>query len=132
MTRSEIALLLGLAAARDNRRIDEVMVAAWYEDLGDLDFADAREALRRHYRESTERVMPAHIRQLVRAIRQERRRGSPHEIRALPSRFEPDATRSARIREGVARCREVLASVMARRAAARQADRPTASEEATR
>lgn len=132
MTRSEIALLLGLAAARDNRRVDEVMVAAWHEDLGDLDFADAREALRRHYRESTERVMPAHIRQLVRAIRQERRRGSPHEIRALPSRFEPDATRSVRVREGVARCREVLASVMARRAAARQADRPTISEETTR
>ena len=112
MNRSEIALLLGLAAARDNRRVDEVMVAAWHEDLADLDFADAREALRRHYRESTERVMPAHIRQLVRAIRRERR-GAPHEIRALPSRFEPDATRSVRVREGVARCREVLASVMA-------------------
>lgn len=128
MNRSEIALLLGLCAARDNRRVDEVMVAAWHEDLADVTLADAREAVARHYRESTDRIMPAHIRQQVKAIREERRRRDPHEVRALPSRFEADVARDVRVREGVARCREVIGPVLARLAEARKANQAPMSK----
>lgn len=120
MNKSEVAVLLGLAAARDQRTVGETDVLAWHEDVGDLDFADAREALRRHYRESTDRIMPAHVRRLTRLVRDEQRRlAGQHEVRALPSRFEDDITRNLRVREGVAQCRDVLAAVMARLEAGR-------------
>jgi hypothetical protein len=112
MTKAEVALLLAAAAGRDRRTIGETDVLAWHEDIGDLDYADAREALRQHYRETTEWVMPAHIRRLVRQIRDERRRlEQAHEVRALPGRFEDDVTRDIRIRAGVAQCRDVLAAI---------------------
>lgn len=120
MNRSEIAVLLALAAGRDQRTVGESDVLAWHEDVGDLEFADARAALGRHYRESTDRIMPAHVRRLVRVIREERRgHEQPSEPRALPSRFEDDITRTVRVKEGIAQCREVLGPVMARIAAAR-------------
>jgi hypothetical protein len=119
MNRSEIAKILALAAARDLRTVGDVDVLAWHEDIGDLDFADAREAVTRHYRESTDRLMPAHVRRLVKLVREERRRLELHEVRALPCRFEDDITRDIRVREGVAQCRDVIAAVMERLAAKR-------------
>jgi hypothetical protein len=115
MNRVEVALLLTAAAARDLRTIGEADVLAWFEDIGDLDYQDCRAALRLHYRDSTERIMPAHVRRLVRQVRDERRRlEGQHEVRALPSRFEDDDTRGMRIRDGVQQCRDVLTEVMAR------------------
>lgn len=131
MTRSEVALLLGLAAARDYRTVGEVDVLAWFEDIGDLDLADAREALARHYRESTDRVMPAHIRRLVKVIRDERRRVEQHEVRAIASRFEEDVTRDLRMKQGMAQCRDVVGAVMERLAAGRDVDHPEPSESDT-
>jgi hypothetical protein len=112
MTRSEIALLLGAVAARDQRTIGDADVLAWHEDLGDLDFADARAAVSRHYRENDKRIMPAHIRHHVRIIRSERR--SQAEVRELPSRFETDGERDERIRRNVAKIRTLLADMAAR------------------
>lgn len=117
MTRSEIALLLGAIAGRDQRTIGESDVLAWHEDLADLDFADARDAVRRHFRESTDRIMPAHVRHLVKVIRSERR--DQHEIRALPSRYEPDVSRSIRMERGTSQVHEILAQINARLAAQR-------------
>lgn len=74
MNLSETAVLLGLAAARDQRTVGETDVRAWHEDLEDIDFDDARQAITRHYRESTDRLMPAHVRRLVAEIVRERRR----------------------------------------------------------
>lgn len=74
MTRSETAILLGLMAGRDSRRVDETMVAAWHQDIGDIDFEDANQAVSIHYQESTDRIMPAHIRRLVTQIVRERHR----------------------------------------------------------
>lgn len=130
MNRSEVAVLLGLAAARDQRTVGDADVLAWHEDIGDLDFADARAALGRHYRESTDRIMPAHVRRLVRVMREERRgRDQPTAPRALPSRFEDDVTRNLRVKQGVAQCRDVLGPVMARLAAARSNPTEPAGEE---
>jgi len=72
VNRDEIVDLLTLVAARDNRQIGQITVVAWLDDVGDLDFADCREAVRRHFRTSTEWLMAAHVRQLVGAIRAER------------------------------------------------------------
>lgn len=69
MKPSETADLLGLAAFYDNRTVDEPVVAAWFAVLGDLDYADAVEALRAHYAATTDWLMPAHIRTRVKAIR---------------------------------------------------------------
>lgn len=131
MTRAEVAMLLSAAAGRDQRTIGEADVMAWHEDIGDLNYADSREALVRHYRNSTDRVMPAHIRRLVKAIREERGRVEAHEARALPGRFEDDAFRDLRISRGLATCAEVLGPILARLAERRQqhADRTDATGE---
>lgn len=112
MNRSEIALLLGAVAARDRRTIGETDVLAWHEDLGDLGFDEARAAVSRHFRESTDYLMPAHIRQHVKVIRAEQRKAA--EVRELPSRFETDDERDERIRRNVAKIRELLADMAAR------------------
>lgn len=72
MNITETSNALALAQAFDNRTVGEVNVRAWHTVLGDLDAADVMEAIRRHYDHSTEWLMPAHVRRLVDAIRQER------------------------------------------------------------
>lgn len=115
MNHSEVAKLLALAAGRDQRTVGETDVLAWHEDVGDLDFVEAREALRRHFRDSTDRLMPAHIRAGVRVIREERRRlAAKAPARELPSRFEADEERDARLRKGVARVRAAIAPILAK------------------
>lgn len=77
MTPSETAKILALASARDNRKVDDVMIGAWTEDLADVRFEDAREALSNHYRESRQWMMPVDIIAGVRAIREHRLNSSP-------------------------------------------------------
>lgn len=108
MNRQQAAILLSLAAARDRRTIGDADVMAWAEDLTSIEFDDAREAVTRHYRASTDWLMPAHVVSIVKIIREERRRAIPHEVRSLPSRFEPDEDRAERAHRGAALCREAL------------------------
>lgn len=107
MTKSEIAMLLGLAAARDRRTVGHADVEGWYVDLGDLTFDEARAALNQHFRDSTDWLMPVHIRRLARIARDRRR--PHHEALALPSRFEDDETRRERVRRGVELARAAIA-----------------------
>lgn len=72
MTRDEVVDLLSLAAARDRRTVGKADVMAWHQDIGDLPFADAREAIGIHFRESTDWLMPAHVRRIVARLRDER------------------------------------------------------------
>src|SRR5581483_11879725 len=72
MTRDEVVDLLTLISARDNRNIGQITVMAWLGDVGDLDFDDAARAVGEHFRESTDWLMPAHIRRIVRRYRDER------------------------------------------------------------
>lgn len=76
MTPDQAAELLTVACAYDSRRPDRARAIAWADALGDLDADDCVNAIRQHYRVSTEWVMPAHIRRLVRVIREDRRAGS--------------------------------------------------------
>jgi hypothetical protein len=61
VTKSEMALLLGKAAAFDQRTVGESDIEAWHECIGDLDFKEAMSAVTNHYRYSTDRLMPAHL-----------------------------------------------------------------------
>lgn len=76
MTPEEVAALLKQIAARDNRRTGPETIAAWLEDLDGLTFDDCREAVRRHFRESTDWITAAHVRRLVRDIRDDRLKDS--------------------------------------------------------
>lgn len=130
MNRSETALLLGAIAARDQRTVGETDVLAWHEDLSDLPFDDARAAVSRHFRDSTDRIMPAHIRRQTRILRDERR-ASTAVAELPPGRFENDPDRDERIRRNVDRVRELLDDIVAKRsipdAGIEQAE-PTPSE----
>lgn len=112
MTKAQVALILAAAAARDLRTVGDTDVLAWHEDLGDITYPEAREALRRHYRDSTDRIMPAHIRHHTRTIRDEQRRQVAHQVRALPSRYEADTTRDARAARGAELCRQAIAAAI--------------------
>jgi hypothetical protein len=72
MTLEETVDLLTVATAFDRRTVGEGDVIAWHAAIGDLGLDDARAAAIAHYRDSTEWIMPGHVRQRVRAMRSER------------------------------------------------------------
>lgn len=72
MNIEETSRLLAIAQMYDFRDVDEGVIIAWHEILGDLPFGDARDAVLGHYRDETIRLMPAHVRARVKDIRAER------------------------------------------------------------
>lgn len=100
----ETRKLLALASARDGREPSRGAILAWHEDLQDLDFDLAREALGRHFRTSTDYLMPVHVIRNAREIRDERAREEHSEALEMPSRFELDELRDERLKRGVAAC----------------------------
>lgn len=66
MNINETTQALALAQAFDNRTVGEVNIRAWHAVLGDAEAADVMAAIREHYAEHTEWIMPAHIRTAVR------------------------------------------------------------------
>lgn len=120
MNPAEIAAVLTKAAAYDRRTIGRADVAAWHEALQDIDLQDALAAVTRHYRASTEWLMPGHIRDAVAELRRGRRRLGHSDALALPSRFENDLERGDRIRRGVALCRATAGLAGNQRAARRE------------
>lgn len=72
MNREETANLLTAMAALDRRTIGTADVIAWQSLLTDVAFEDGLEAIKRHYAEHTEWMMPAHVRRLVVEIIKER------------------------------------------------------------
>jgi hypothetical protein len=101
MTLDEVALVLGKCAGIDQRTIGRADVLAWHELIGHLQLADALEAVKRWYGARRDRIMPSDIIDGVRAIHNERAHAEPHEVRALPSRFEADQVRDERIARGL-------------------------------
>lgn len=65
MLKSEVAKLLTLAAAYDNRNIGRENIEAWYLAIGDLEYNACQHAIVAHARESTEYLTTAHIKQRV-------------------------------------------------------------------
>lgn len=69
MNIAETTELLTRVQIIDNRRVEEATVLAWFELVDDLDFDQALEAVRLHFRESTEYLKPVHVRAGVERIR---------------------------------------------------------------
>lgn len=78
MNKTEIAALLTVIVSLDRRKVGHSDVEAWLGTLGDLRFEESRDAAVQHYAHSTEWLMPAHIRRLCLASRQDTA------MRALP------------------------------------------------
>ena len=58
-------------AAFDRRTVGEADAIAWADALGGLNPSDCAQVIRDHYAESTDWLMPAHVRQGVKRIRAE-------------------------------------------------------------
>jgi hypothetical protein len=101
MSPEETAVLLAKCASVDQRTVGRADVLSWHELVGHLPLADALEAVKRWYSNRRDRIMPSDVIDGARAIGNERAQSQPHEIRALPSRFEADQVRDQRIQRGV-------------------------------
>ena len=119
MTPDETIDLLSLAACYDRRTVGETDVNAWHAAVGDLAFADCRTAVIGHYTDTTEWLMPAHVRQRVRTIRD--RRFDHAEIPAPPPELADDfpayraALHAARVAAGDGRDPEAATQAVASR-----------------
>lgn len=72
MTLDETIDLLTVAAAYDKRTVGKADAMAWHAAVGDLNFEDSKAAVIAHYTETTDWLMPAHVRRRVREIRDRR------------------------------------------------------------
>lgn len=72
MNLSETARLLSAMSAYDRRTIGDGDVIAWQAVLPDASFDDCLEAVKQHYAEHTEWMMPAHVRRAVRDMSTQR------------------------------------------------------------
>lgn len=72
MTLEETVDLLTTAAAFDRRTVGETDAVAWHAAVGDLRLEDCQAAVIAHYRDTTDWLMPAHVRTRVREIRRQR------------------------------------------------------------
>ncbi len=113
MNLEEIGAVLAKAAGFDNRTIGQANLLAWHEVLGDLDVGDCLDAISQHHRESTEYLMPAHVRRIalkLRAERRERERSDEqrHALEAYAATAGPLTDRSAEIRAFVGQIRDGL------------------------
>lgn len=105
MTGPEVGKLLGLMSLADYRKVPDdpaqrdAMIAFWLSLIGDLSYEDAVEAVRGHYAQSTERMMPAHVRAGVRSIRQERLARTPDPEIPRDLLDDPDGYRARLLEE---------------------------------
>jgi len=77
------AKVLTLIALVDRRVVDREAVLAWHDLIGDLSERDTLEAVRQHRRESTEYLVPAHVRAGVQRIRGARLAAAPPPLPAV-------------------------------------------------
>ena len=85
MRLSEAGELIALISAYDNRRMSEEVSAAWYDLLAPYTLHEAKHAVKKHFHESTDYLMPAHI---VRIIKTERRNRLAKVETIVPSRAD--------------------------------------------
>lgn len=68
MTEAECAKVLAKIQLVDNRQVDRLTLAEWFDIIGHLDFKLAVEAVRIHRQTSTDYLQPAHIVQIVQGL----------------------------------------------------------------
>ena len=113
MNIEQAAAVLAKAAALDNRSQSDAAILAWHEVIGDLDYRDALNAVTIHRRESTEYLMPVHVRRIAEKLRTERQELEFHEqqrreLEAYAANAGPLTDRSGDIQSLVARIRSIL------------------------
>jgi hypothetical protein len=98
MNLKETNTALALVQAFDRRTVGEVDVRAWHSVLGDLEVADVMEAIRLHYADNSDWMMPAHVRRGVTQIVEEREAASratpwaPGQYGVLKAEAMPEVT----------------------------------------
>ena len=104
LTRDQVVSLLQVAAAYDNRNLGQANIHAWH-DAADRErwaFDDAVMAIKAHYAESTDYLLPAHVTQRIRGKRQEPPRAA-EAIGELPAAPPADPERIRTYVDAVAR-----------------------------
>lgn len=100
MTAQEAENLINLMALWDNRKTDEADIIGWLKVIGDLRYEDCEQAIITHYKTSTDRIKPAHIREEVTRIRNDRAAGV--RIPDLPPGLDEAGQRAALLAARVA------------------------------
>lgn len=72
MQKASAAQVLALIQAFDNRKTDQATITAWADILPDQDVNDYLDAVKDHYRTSSEWLMPAHLIRRVKSTRSRR------------------------------------------------------------
>ena len=84
MNKLELAQLLTIASAVDNRTVAPETVNAWHPIVGHLDYEIAVEAVQLHFAESDKYLLPAHVNACARRVKDARardaRRAQPRQI----------------------------------------------------
>lgn len=86
MTPEQTGQALAYIAAADRRTLGKADLLVWHDAVGDLPHDDVMDAVRQHYRNSTDFLMPAHVRRAVRKAREDRAG------RGVPAAPPPEAT----------------------------------------
>ncbi|WP_181275987.1 hypothetical protein [Brevibacterium oceani] len=89
MRLSEAGDVLTLISAYDNRNFNEETSAAWYDLLHSYSLAEAKHAVKKHYAESRDWLMPADV---LRIIKTERRARLAKVETIAPSRADMTST----------------------------------------
>lgn len=112
MTPADAAKILTLVSTYDNRTFNELTAAAWADALDGLERDDCVEAVRRYFQQSTEWLMPAKVRELVRPILKARREAElAQRIEIESGKPDPEtvAARADAIRQTVAAANQLPA-----------------------
>ena len=88
MTSDEVWDLLGVISSFDRRKLNPADGPAWEAVVGDLPFGECRDAVVAHYRTRREWIMPADIRNAVKALVTERLNRNP--VRPPPPELTDD------------------------------------------
>jgi len=95
MNAEQAGQVLAKCASYDRRKTGDADTIAWYQVLQDLSYDDCIAAVIAHYSDTTDWIMPAHIRQRVKAMRADRLSreitpAPPHELADEPGRFRAE------------------------------------------
>lgn len=71
MNITEVTALLGRIQVLDNRQVDELTIEGWAPIMAPVAYRDAVEAINWHFANSRDYLMPKHIVDRVRAVRNE-------------------------------------------------------------
>ena len=98
MTLDELKRVVAKIQLGDNRQVDRLVLAEWFDTIGHLDFEDAIGAVKLHRQENPAYLMGAHIVAGARRVRDRREREQRISQRAIePNRITLDRAEFERL-----------------------------------